>query len=723
MNYSIAIYPEQISAVSSGRKTEGRWEKYMETAAAQGFDEVFLSLHLPECTLVGQMELLEAVGEKAGSLGLSLTVDVGGGQIRELLEQAGYDRRIRQAGVDFIRLDYGYTMEQVRGMWEQWGVKGFVLNASIYSEEEIDAMCRAFRSLDEEIRLRACHNYYPRPESGLSYEFFLSQNDIFYRRGIPVYSCIPDDENPRGPVGEGLPTVEAHRRMKLSQAVRQLAASPANTGFMAADEYFSAEKLGQIRQAAEEQRREMEGRLEERKEAGWAARQYSEAGMVWELSFFPEEDASEEEIQLICGRTHRIRRDSSAQVLRSQSSREMSEYAGEVPPQPGRPRPAGTVTVDNSLYGRYSGEVQIAVSDLAADRRVNCVGRAAQEDLWKLAHYRYGAEYRFRLTAKIRRMRPGDTEGLTELWNRNLPYCPLDEREWAAVLLADENRDDSLCLTAEADGRIVGCAIGILRRYPYLERGLEEGKAWILALIADKDFRNRGLGGELLSRLESAFRERGCSRIEIAAYSPYYFTPGVHESEEEARKFLRRRGYEAGAKAYWMEKDLTAYELPEKIREKQLRLSEEGFTFIPYEAKWAESLLIFLQENFSTGWRVHAMRAMQQKKLERHCFLCLHGGRVVGYVQRGAGGDEDRFGPFGIAEEFRGRGLGSVLLHRMWQEMAEEGLKRAYFRSTEDNGRRLYERNGMKVQETYYHFRKNPDGSGGKREPGAGEAI
>ena len=45
------------------------------------------------------------------------------------------------------------------------------------------------------------------------------------------------------------------------------------------------------------------------------------------------------------------------------------------------PRPYGTVTIDNSNYGRYVGELQIALRDLPADSRVNLVGRIIDEDL------------------------------------------------------------------------------------------------------------------------------------------------------------------------------------------------------------------------------------------------------------------------------------------------------------------------------------------------------
>lgn len=38
-------------------------------------------------------------------------------------------------------------------------------------------------------------------------------------------------------------------------------------------------------------------------------------------------------------------------------------------------RLAGSVTIDNENYGRYTGEIQITRSDLRADSRVNVIGR------------------------------------------------------------------------------------------------------------------------------------------------------------------------------------------------------------------------------------------------------------------------------------------------------------------------------------------------------------
>lgn len=369
MYYSIAVYPRKENEAGGGA-----WRGYVDCAAQEGFDEVFLSLHLPEYSIAEQMKLLEQAAGAACQHGMRLTADVGGRQLTELLESEACSARIRRCRIGFIRLDYGFSMEQVTRMWKRWQVKGFTINASVYCRGEFVRLKKEFAGIDPAIALRACHNYYPRPESGLSYEFFVEQNAILAELGIPVCSCIPDRESARGPVYEGLPTVEAHRYLPLEQVVRRLAASPANEGFLAADEHFSREKLALIRRVAEEERKKTDR---------------------WTLRLRMETAVSEEERGIAFGQSHRIRYDSNDRLLRSLSSRQVSEYAERIAPRPACPRPRGTVTVDNSAYGRYSGELEIALTDLPADVRVNVIGRIAEDDLWKLAYYRYGAEYRF----------------------------------------------------------------------------------------------------------------------------------------------------------------------------------------------------------------------------------------------------------------------------------------------------------------------------------------
>ncbi|WP_320957060.1 MupG family TIM beta-alpha barrel fold protein [Enterocloster asparagiformis] len=370
MNSSIAIYPSV-----QWRQQTVQWSDYLEKAGEYGFREVFSSIHLPELALKDQVEMLEELARTANHLGMELTVDIGGGEIGQLLADSQMCARVRSAGIGLLRLDYGFCTEQAGALYNRLGIKGFVVNASIYDREEAEAVKKNLTAIDSRIELRACHNFYPRPETGLDREFFNEQNRIFAELGLITYACIPGKSHPRPPLGLGLPTLEQHRGMNLEQVCVDLVCSPGIGGVMAADEFFNETELACVARAVNREALTLQIRLE------------TGVGQV--------------ERELILGMSHHIRYDSNRQVLRSRTSREMSRIGAKVAPGLTGERRRGMVTVDNERYGRYSSEVQILLADLEADSRVNCCGQISEEDMWKLDFYRQGFDYQFQEITEI----------------------------------------------------------------------------------------------------------------------------------------------------------------------------------------------------------------------------------------------------------------------------------------------------------------------------------
>ena len=370
MNSSIAIYPSV-----QWRQQTVLWSDYLEKAGKYGFREVFSSIHLPELALKDQVEMLEELARTANHLGMELTVDIGGGEIGQLLADSQMCARVRSAGIGLLRLDYGFCTEQAGALYNRLGIKGFVVNASIYDREEAEAVKKNLTAIDSRLELRACHNFYPRPETGLDREFFNEQNRIFAELGLITYACIPGKSYPRPPLGLGLPTLEQHRGMNLEQVCVDLVCSPGIGGVMAADEFFNETELACVARAVNREALTLQIRLD------------TGVGQV--------------ERELILGTSHHIRYDSNRQVLRSRTSREMSRIGAKVAPGLTGERRRGMVTVDNERYGRYSSEVQILLADLEADSRVNCCGQISEEDMWKLDFYRQGFDYQFQEITEI----------------------------------------------------------------------------------------------------------------------------------------------------------------------------------------------------------------------------------------------------------------------------------------------------------------------------------
>ena len=189
----------------------------------------------------------------------------------------------------------------------------------------------------------AMHNFYPRPETGLDEEYLMETTRALRSAGLSVQCFIPGDTLLRGPLHEGLPTLEAHRHVLPSAAFVDLALRFGMEDIFLADPGLSEKELARITH-------------------------FCETGIIC----VPAE--LEENWRHLYGRVFTCRIDSPKWLIRFQESRVYSCPGETVEPQNCAERRRGTITVDNRLYGRYSGELMLLREELPADDRVNVIG-------------------------------------------------------------------------------------------------------------------------------------------------------------------------------------------------------------------------------------------------------------------------------------------------------------------------------------------------------------
>lgn len=294
---------------------------------------VFLSLHISEEFSPGYRSRAEECCRWLAGRGFRIIGDVS----VKTMEQFG-ERDLAaladRLGLWALRIDYGLDQEETAALAKRLPV---VLNASTTSPDA------ARRTAQGAVKVIAMHNFYPRPETGLDDLFFRETTQALRAAGLPVLAFIPGDEELRGPLRLGLPTLERHRGLPPSACFADLAVNFGVEEIFVGDPGLSRREEERIRRFCREGVLEVPARLE-----GEAAALY---GKVF---------------------TRRV--DSSAGLVRFAESRTYSCFGGAVEPGNCGPRPRGTVTLDNSRYGRYSGEVQLTLRDLPADGRVNVVG-------------------------------------------------------------------------------------------------------------------------------------------------------------------------------------------------------------------------------------------------------------------------------------------------------------------------------------------------------------
>ncbi|MFE4813045.1 MupG family TIM beta-alpha barrel fold protein [Peribacillus simplex] len=300
-------------------------------AANLGVKIAFTSLHIPEekGDLVKRMITLLKLSEVYG---MEIHADVS----LNTLDHLGISKftDLWPLGIKGIRLDDGFDKETVISLSKVFSLS---LNASTLNEEELLAVLGGGVETES---LIAWHNFYPRPETGLEEGFFHEQNRMFKKYGIPLFAFIPGSGSKRGPLHEGLPTLEKHRLM-----------NPYAAGI----------------------------ELIQHVEGVYVGDQGTENNLLENLTAYKNLNilTVRMESRILQSGQYKLRPDVSQEVFRLQNTR----VTANVEPSNTVARSLGSITMDNDAYGRYRGEVQICKRDLGANHRVNVIGRVIEEDI------------------------------------------------------------------------------------------------------------------------------------------------------------------------------------------------------------------------------------------------------------------------------------------------------------------------------------------------------
>lgn len=240
-----------------------------------------------------------------------------------------------------LRIDYGFSREEIGAMAKKLPI---VLNASTTSCED------ALASAAGGGTVLAMHNFYPRPETGLDEDFLRATTQALQSAGLQVFAFIPGDTLRRGPLHEGLPTLEAHRNILPSAAYADLTIRFGIDSVFLGDPGLSEAEEARIARFCQE----------------------SILSIPAELN---------EAYCHLYDQVFTCRADSPKWLIRFQESRQYSCPGRPVVPENCVSRSRGVITIDNETYGRYSGELQMIRADLKADSRVNVIGRVSENSM------------------------------------------------------------------------------------------------------------------------------------------------------------------------------------------------------------------------------------------------------------------------------------------------------------------------------------------------------
>ena len=303
---------------------------------------IFLSLHISEEFDATYCQRAREICHSLAVFGFRTIADVSVKTLRQfgcesLTELA---KELKLWG---LRIDYGFSPEKIGEMATQMPI---VLNASTTSPAD------ARRIAEQGKEVFALHNFYPRPETGLDEELLMDTTNRLREAGLSVQAFIPGDTLLRGPLHEGLPTLEAHRHALPSAAFVDMALRFGMEDIFLADPGLSEKEQERIAH-------------------------FCQTGVICVPAKL------DESWKHLYGKVFTCRIDSPRWLIRFQESRTYSCQGNMVEPKNCVKRRRGTITVDNRLYGRYSGELMLIREELPADDRVNVIG-SVPENAWLL---------------------------------------------------------------------------------------------------------------------------------------------------------------------------------------------------------------------------------------------------------------------------------------------------------------------------------------------------
>lgn len=309
-------------------------KKYIAEANAKKIKYIFISLHMPEANDKLQIEF-EEILKIARQNDMKVIVDIS----KPLFDSFDFIKFTPYG----IRLDYGFTDNEIVNLSKNNNYKIF-LNASTVNGDDFIKLCKLGLNTKN---VGVFHNFYPKPYSGLSYDYYEERNNFYKSKSLEILAFVCSSFVPRMPLFLGLPTIEEHRGMPFKNQIQELILMGTDV-VCVGDFMASSEELDILKESENE---------------------------IISFEFELYNDNLDDNTTKLLRAIHKKRIDESAYLIRSETSRFEFAKVKYKPFNNDVLIKKFDLTIDNENYLRYSGEMQIWLKDYKADKNINVIGK------------------------------------------------------------------------------------------------------------------------------------------------------------------------------------------------------------------------------------------------------------------------------------------------------------------------------------------------------------
>lgn len=338
--YGISVYPDFYGKADL--------EHQIVRAAKLGYTRCFTSIQLGnlgfEHTKADAAQDFQFLFDLCDKHGLIVHADINDRVLKTLGGSPNDLKVIADRKIKVLRLDGGFSDEEVARMTAN--------PYHIVIEDNTSMVLDPSKRIDTIKRLgnlkgyAACHNFFPRNDTGLAFEEALRLTRLYSAHGIQngIFIASLTSPNDLNGSGNGVPTIEEHRYCPPHIAFSELR----NTGLfdyiLFGDSVPSDEELKAVSDIAQKD--------------------------YVEIPVWLDKDLPDNLRKLVTETTSISRPDQPESVLRATRTRGDHKIAVHNAIR----RPAYSITLDNVLSNRYEGELQITLKDLDPSPVANVIG-------------------------------------------------------------------------------------------------------------------------------------------------------------------------------------------------------------------------------------------------------------------------------------------------------------------------------------------------------------
>lgn len=325
-------------------------------------NRIFTSFHIPETDISHFQQDLQTILKLTQKYNMEVICDVSPNTLALLNLDTLNIQELATLGITTLRLDFGYSAEQIAKLSHQ-NIK-LQFNASTITQEFLDELNHYqtdFQHID------ALHNFYPREGTGLNVKKLQQQNELLHKYNISVGAFIPSYNKARLPIKKGLPTLEIHRYQTTSLAMRHLK-------LLGIDSIFIGDSL-----PTEDEIQELANLTDE-----------------YILLKAKKLTQNKDILKVLQQSTFTARLDEADGAIRTQESRALFKQI-YICPEYIAPREIGSITLDNALYARYAGEMQIITQAQKKDNKINTIAKLLDSELILLPYIKPNSKFKIKV--------------------------------------------------------------------------------------------------------------------------------------------------------------------------------------------------------------------------------------------------------------------------------------------------------------------------------------